>query len=76
MIVRNVAEEAKNRREVMIQRIKDGGQYIINNTKTILKKEKYMRELYVTCKFLDRSEPPYITINKDVIPDGFIERVK
>ena len=36
--------------------------------------EKYMRELYVTCNFFDRSEPPYITINKDVIPDSFIER--
>ena len=74
MIVRNVAEEAKNRREEMIQRIKDCGQYLIDNAETILGEEKYMRELYVTCNFFDRSEPPYITINKDVIPDSFIER--
>lgn len=74
MIVRNIAEEEKNRREEMIQRIKDCGQYIIDNAETILGEEKYMRELYVTCNFFDRSEPSYITINKDVIPDSFIER--
>ena len=75
MIVRNVAKEEKNRREEMIQRIKDCGQYIIDNAETILGEEKYMRELYVTCNFFDGSEPPYITINKDVIPDNFIERI-
>ena len=36
MVVRNVAEEAKNRREEMIQRIKDYGQYIVDNAETIL----------------------------------------
>lgn len=75
MLVRNVAEEVKNRREEMIQRIKDCGQYIIDNAETILGDEKYIRELYLTCNFFDRSESPYITINKDVIPDSFIERV-
>ena len=54
--------------------MKDCGQYLIDNAETILGEEKYMRELYVTCNFFDRSEPPYITINKDVIPDNFIER--
>lgn len=76
MLVRNVAEEVKNKREEMIQRIKDCGQYIIDNAETILGDEKYIRELYLTCNFFDRSELPYITINKDVIPDGFIERMK
>ena len=55
MIVRNVAEEAKNRREEMIQRTKDCGQYIIDNAETIIGEEKYMRELYVNCNFFDRS---------------------
>lgn len=75
MLVRNVVEESKNRREEIIQRIKDCGQYIIDNAETILGDEKYIRELYLTCNFFDRSEPPYITINKDVIPNSFIERV-
>ena len=69
-----VVEAKENRRKEMIQRIKDCGQYIIDNAATILGDEKYIRELYLTCNFFDVSEPPYITINKDVIPDSFIER--
>ena len=73
---KNMAVESKeNRREEIIQRIKDCGQYLIDNAEIILGEEKYLRELYVTCNFFDRSEPPYITINKDVIPDSFIERI-
>ena len=68
-------ESKENRREEMIQRIKDCGKYLFDNAETILGEEKYMRELYVICNFFDRSEPPYITINKDVIPDSFIERI-
>ena len=68
-------ESKENRWEEIIQRIKDCGQYLIDNAETILGEEKYLRELYVTCNFFDRSEPPYITINKDVIPDSFIERI-
>lgn len=71
-----MAEQLKNNKEEMIQRIKDCGQYLIDNAATILGDEKYLRDLYLTCNFFDRSEPPYITINKDVIPDGFIERVR
>ena len=68
-------ESKENSREELIQRIKDCGQYIINNAETILGDERYITELYLTCNFFDRSEPPYITINKDVIPDSFIERI-
>ena len=74
MIVRNVAEEAKNRREEMIQRIKDCGQYVVDNAATILGDEKYLRDLYITCNFFDISEAPYISVNKDIIPDSFVER--
>lgn len=65
-----------NRKQEIIQRIKDCGQYIIDNAETIIGDEKYIRELYLTCNFLDISEPPYVTITKDVIPDSFIERVR
>ena len=51
-------ESKENRREEMIQRIKDCGKYLMDNAETILGEEKYMRELYVTCNFFDRSEPP------------------
>lgn len=72
-----MAEKVKdNYKEEMIQRIKDCGQYLIDNAEIILGDEKYLRDLYLTCNFFDKSEPPYISIYKDVIPDGFIERMK
>lgn len=73
MIERNVAEENKNRREEMIEKIKACGQYIVDNAESILGKEKYITDLYVTCNFYDRSEAPYVSITKDVVPDSYVE---
>lgn len=76
---RYMSVEEKNdmsSREEMIQRIKDCGQYIMDNAESILGDEKYIRELYCTCNFFDRTEPPYVTITKDVLPNSFIERFK
>lgn len=73
MIERNVAEENKNRREEMIERIKACGQYIVYNAESILGTEKYITDLYVTCNFYDRSEVPYVSITKDVVPDSYVE---
>jgi len=64
-----------DRKQEMIQRIKECGQYIIDNAEAIIGDEKYIRELYLTCDFFDISEPPYVTITKDVIPDNFIKRI-
>ena len=64
------------KKQEMIERIRDCGQYIMDNAETILGDEKYVRELYVTCNFFDESEPPYVTISKDVFPDNFIERIR
>lgn len=69
-------ETKKNRREEMIQRIKDCGQYVVDNAAAILGDEKYLRDLYITCNFFDISETPYISVNKDIIPDSFVERVE
>lgn len=72
-ITRNVKDEKQSIRNELIQRIKYCGQYIVDNAETILGEEKYIANLYLTCNFFDRSELPYVTINKDIIPDGFIE---
>ena len=72
-ITRNVIDEKQSIRNELIQRIKYCGQYIVDNAETILGEEKYIVNLYLTCNFFDRSEVPYITVNKDIIPDGFIE---
>jgi hypothetical protein len=60
----------------MIQRIKDCGQYIVDNAESILGDEKYIRELYLTMNFWDIGEAPYISVNKDIIPDGYMEGVR
>ena len=73
MIERNVAEENKNRREEMIEKIKACGQYIVDNAESILGTEKYITDLYVTCNFYDRSEAPYVSITKGVVPDSYVE---
>lgn len=72
-MTRNVAEENKNRREEMIERIKACGQYIVDNAESILSTEKYITDLYVTCNFYDRSEAPYVSITKNVVPDSYVE---
>lgn len=62
-----------NRKE-LINRIKDCGQYLIDNAEEILGKDNYVKDFYLTINFHDLSEAPYITMSRDVIPDGFIER--
>ena len=45
----------------------------MDNAETILGEDQYIADLYLTCNFFDISEAPYVTVNKDIIPDGFIE---
>ena len=72
-IIRDVKDVKQSIRNELIQRIKYCGQYIVDNAEIILGEEKYITNLYLTCNFFDRSELPYVTVNKDIIPDGFIE---
>lgn len=72
-ITRDVKDVKQSIHNELIQRIKYCGQYIVDNAETILGEEKYIANLYLTCNFFDRSELPYITVNKDIIPDDFIE---
>jgi hypothetical protein len=46
----------EDKKTEMIQRIKDLGQYIIDNAENILGNEKYIKELYLTVNFGDTSE--------------------
>ena len=72
-ITRDVENDKRSIRNELIHRIKYCGQYIVDNAEAILGEEKYIANLYLTCNFFDRSELPYVTVNKDIIPDGFIE---
>ena len=64
---------SKNREE-MIKRIKECCQYIVDNAEKILGDDDYIKDIYLTCNFFDRSEAPYVNVNKDVIPSSFVER--
>lgn len=72
-ITRDVENDKQSIRNELIQRIKYCGQYIVDNAEIILGEEKYIANLCLTCNFFDRSEVPYVTVNKDIVPDGFIE---
>ena len=72
-ITRDVNDVKQSIRNELIQRIKYCGQYIVDNAETILGEDKYIADLYLTCNFIDRSEATYVTVNRDIIPDGFIE---
>ena len=72
-ITRDVNDVKQSIRNELIQRIKYCGQYIVDNAETILGEDKYIADLYLTCNFFDRSEALYVTANRDIIPDGFIE---
>lgn len=72
-ITRDVENDKRSIRNELIQRIKYCGQYIVDNAEAILGEEKYIANLYLTCNFFDRSELLYVTVNKDIIPDDFIE---
>lgn len=72
-ITRDVKDVKQSIRNELIQRIKYCGQYIVDNAETILGEDKYIADLSLTCNFFDRSEAPYVTVNKDIIPDCFIE---
>ena len=72
-ITRDVKDVKQSIRNELIQRIKCCGQYIVVNAETVRGEDKYIADLYLTCNFFDRSEAPYVTVNKDIIPDGFIE---
>ena len=72
-ITRDVKDVKQSIRNELIQRIKYCGQYIVDNAETVLGEDKYIADLYLTCNFFDRSEAPYVTVNKGIIPDGFIE---
>ena len=60
----------------IIERIKYCGQYIVDNAQNILGDEKYITNIDIICHFFDTSLPPYVTVNKDIIPNEYIEIMK
>lgn len=63
-------------REEVIQNIKDCGQSLIDNAETIADQYKYRCATVITCYVDNDDRAPYISIDTEIIPEKFIERVK
>ena len=63
-----------NRREEIIQNIKDCGQSLIDNAENIANNYKYAKRLTITCYVDERDEAPYISIDTSFYPEKLIER--
>ena len=61
------------RNERFVQNIKDIGQALIDNAETIVD-YKYLRDLTITCYILDNDQGPYIHIDTEYYPEGWIKR--
>ena len=63
-----------NRKETIIQNIKDCGQSLIDNAEKIVSDYKYARGFAITCYADERNEAPYISVDVSFYPEKFIER--
>lgn len=63
-----------NTNEELIKRVKELGQSLIDNAENIVGDEKYLKGLTITCYPCFCDEPPYYNIDREVIPEGFIDR--
>ena len=62
-------------REQVIQNIKDCGQSLIDNAEDIVDKYKYRCATVITCYVDNDDRAPYISIDTEIIPEKFVERV-
>lgn len=58
----------------IIQNIKDCGQSLIVNAEKIANNYKYRFGLTITCYIDSAEDTPYISVDTDFIPEGYIER--
>ncbi len=67
--------EIRNRERV-IQNIKDCGQSLIDNAESIVDRYKYRCATVITCYVDGDDRAPYISIDTEIIPEKFVERVR
>ena len=61
------------RNEKFVQHIKDIGQSLIDNAETMVD-YKYLKDLVITCRVIDDEAVPYIHVDTEYYPEGFIKR--
>lgn len=63
-------------RDELILRIKEAAQTIIDNAESIVGNEKTRNRLTISIDVSDINELPIISINKDLISEGYLARLK
>lgn len=69
-------ETNKNRKEEIIQNIKDLGQSLIDNAENMVGNYKYLGEIIITCYPNERDNFPYIEVSNTLHPESTVERYK
>lgn len=63
-------------RDELVLRIREAAQTIIDNAESIVGNEKTRNRLSISIDVSDVNELPIISINKDLISEGYLARLK
>lgn len=63
-------------REELIQNVKDCGDALIKNAEDIVGNYEYLKGVRITCYVDFTDEAPYINVDTDFYPEGFVKRHK
>lgn len=63
-------------KEETVLRIKEAAQSIINNAESIVGDEKTRTNISITIDVNNVDQLPIVNINKELIPEGFLNRMK
>ena len=63
-------------KEETILRIKEAAQSIIDNAESIVGDEKTRTNISITIDVNNVDQLPIVNINKELIPEGFLNRIK
>lgn len=63
-------------KEETVLRIKEAAQSIINNAESIVGDEKTRTNISITIDVNNIDQLPVVNINKELIPEGFLNRIK
>ena len=65
------------KREDIIQNIKDCGASLIDNAEKIVPNYNYRCSgMTITCYVDEENRAPYISVNTDFVPEGFVKRMQ
>lgn len=63
-------------KEEIVLRIKEAAQSIIDNAESIVGDEKTRTNISITIDVNNVDQLPVVNINKELIPEGFLNRIK